>query len=276
VGAVLPDPDLKAGSQVFTINPDGSARLQLTHVKAPAEAGDPNYSPSGRRIAYVSNAGGPFQVWVMRADGSNQHQLVRDPGHDAFLPRWSPDGRHLVFTRCTQPFGFIECTIATVGARGKHLRDLTGGHWAEFDARYSPDGRTIAFSSNREGFLSVIWQLASGHRPRPLTDPDLEALWPDYTPDGQTILFTNNFDRPLSHLFTMNADGGSVHQLTHGALSTQFGSYSPDGTRIVLDRGIPGGEVPGDVLATVNADGTGLRTVVKTGSLTLADWGPQS
>src|SRR6478752_5569292 len=66
VGAVLPDPDPNAHSQVFTIRPDGSGRRQLTHVAAPAQAGDPSYSPDAGRIAYVSSAGGPFQVWLMR------------------------------------------------------------------------------------------------------------------------------------------------------------------------------------------------------------------
>src|SRR5690348_10580356 len=98
VGAILPDPDTHAHSQVFTVRADGSGKRQLTHVKAPVQAGDPSYSPNGRRIAYVSNATGRFQVWVMSASGAHQHRLVVDPRRDAFLPRWAPDGKHLVFT----------------------------------------------------------------------------------------------------------------------------------------------------------------------------------
>jgi Tol biopolymer transport system component len=275
VGAVLPDPDPSAHSQVFTIRPDGSGRRQLTHVAAPAQAGDPNYSPDAARIAYVSSVGGTFQVWLMRADGSNQHRLVRDPGHDAFVPSWAPDGKHLIFTRCTRPFGFVECTIARVRSDGTHLRDITGGHWVDFSARYAPDGRSIAFSSNRRGLISAIWRMRSdGSRMRRLTAPRPEAFWPAYSPDGNTILFGNNFDRPHTDLFTTRRDGSHVRQLTHFGPKTQggFASYSPDGRRIVSDYAPNGGT---EGLAIMNSDGTGLHRIVRTGNLTIADWGVQ-
>src|SRR6476469_5207487 len=73
VGAILPDPDLSANSNVFTVRPDGTGRRQLTHLKAPTQAGDPNYSPNASHIAYVSNATGRFQVWLMRRDGTHKH-----------------------------------------------------------------------------------------------------------------------------------------------------------------------------------------------------------
>lgn len=275
VGAVLPDPDPNAHSQVFTIRPDGSGRRQLTHVAAPAQAGDPSYSPNANHIAYVSSVGGTFQVWLMRADGTHQHHLVHDPRHDAFLPRWAPDGAHLVFTRCTKPFGFVECTIAQVRSDGSHLRVLARGHWVDFDARYAPDGQTIVFTSNRRGLKSAIWRMrADGSRMRRLTAPRPEAFFPDYSPDGSTILFGNNFDRPHTDLFTMRRDGSRVRQLTHFDPKTQggFASYSPDGRRIITDYAVEGSK---EGLAVMKSDGTHLHVIVRTGNLTIADWGVQ-
>ncbi|HEY2298950.1 MAG TPA: hypothetical protein VGH43_14545 [Jatrophihabitans sp.] len=273
VGAILPDPDTQGHSQVFTVRPDGSGRRQLTHVTAPVQAGDPNFSPNGRRIAYVSNATGRFQVWVMTAGGAHQHRLVVDPRRNAFVPRWAPDGKHLVFTRCHKPFGFLECSIATVRADGSHLRVITRGHWVNFDARYAPDGRSIAYSSNRAGLVSAIWQARTdGSAAHRLTRPSPEAFWPDYSPSGRRILFTNNNDRPNSNMFTMRADGSHVRRLTAVKPPRQsgFGSYSPDGQRIVFDRtGLPGHEG----LGVMNANGTHAHTIVQTGNLTIADWG---
>ena len=274
VGAVLPDPDPTAHSQVFTIRADGTGRRQLTHVAAPAQAGDPNYSPDAGRIAYVSSVSGHFEVWVMRADGSHQHRLVRDPRHDAFVPRWAPDGKHLVFTRCSNPDGFLECTIASVRSDGTQLRVLTGGHWTDFDARYAPDGKSIAFTSNRRGIESAIWRMRpDGSGMRRLTSAGPEAFWPAYSPDGNTILFGNNFDRPHTNLFTMHRDGSRVHRLTNFAPNAQggFASYSPDGRRVVSDY--VAGKTEG--VGVMNSDGTHVHMIVRTGNLTIADWGVQ-
>ena len=280
VGAVLPDPDPDAKSQVFTVNPDGSDVRQLTHVAAPGEAGDPNFSPDGTRLAYVSNTSGRFQLWVMNADGSHQRRLLADPGHDAFVPQWAPDGRHLVYTRCRYSPGtnlfppVLECAIATVRTDGTDDRDITSGHWIDFDATYSPDGRSVVFAGYRGGLLSAIWRTsASGGRLHRLTAAEPEAFWPDYAPDGRTILFSNNFDRPASRVFSMRPDGSHITQVTHVGPDDQagFASYAPDGKKIVLDYYTPS---TGDSLAVANADGTHLTPIVATGDLTLADWGP--
>jgi Tol biopolymer transport system component len=275
-GAILPDPDTQGRSQVFTVRPDGSGRRQLTHVSAPVQAGDPNYSPGGRRIVYVSNATGRFQVWVMSASGAHQHRLVVDPRRNAFLPSWAPDGKHIVFTRCHKPFGFLECSLATVRANGSQLRVVARGHWVHFVARYAPDGRKLAFSTSRAGYTSAIWTARpDGSAARRLTRPGPEAFWPDYAPDGQRILFSNNADRPHSNLFTMRTDGSHVRQVSHITAPAQaaFGSYSPDGRRIVYDAAPTTDASPHEGLAVMNADGTHAHTIVQTGTLTIADWG---
>jgi len=270
VGAILPGPDLSANSQVYTVNPDGSHIQQLTHLHAPDQAGDPSYSPDGRRLLYVSNVGGTFQVWIMRADGTRQHQLVTDPGHDAFLPRWAPDAAHLLFTRCSTPFGQLECTIATAATDGSGLHDLNPGHDVDFSADYSPDGRTIVVCSERANLISAVWRMnRHGGSLRRLTDPDLEACWPDYSPDGSRILISDNSDRPQNHLDTMRRDGTGVRTLIDGVL----GRFSPDGKRLVFDRGLPNGH---EGLSTAAADGSNPHMIVTTDNLVIADWGPRS
>lgn len=271
VGAILPDPDPGAASQVYTVNQDGTGRRQLTHVVAPVQAGDPSYSPSGTRILYVSNPTRHFQIWAMNGDGSDQHRLVNDPGHDEFLPSWSPDARTIVFTRCLSVVGTTECAIAVVNADGTGLHDITHGHWQDFVARYAPDGQHIVFSSDRAGLIAAVWRCApDGADLRQLTDPDLEAWWPDYAPNGQRIVFTSNFDRPLGQLYTMTPNGAAVRQLTNFTDNDQgfAASYAPDGTRLVLSAT--------NGLAVLNADGSGLTTIVPVADLIIADWGVRS
>lgn len=275
IGAVLPDPDPGAGSQIWSVNPDGSDPQQLTSVPSPAEAGGPDVSPDGTRVLYVSNVTGSFQVWLMRADGEHQHRLITDPRHDAFVPRWAPDGQHLVFTRCTTPFGFLECTTAAVGVDGSGLHDLTGGHWIDFAASVAPDGGTVAFSSDRNGLAQAIFRVpTTGGPARRVTAARIEAFWPDYRPDGQRIVFGDNFDRPNTNLWTMRPDGSDLTEISHrrGDQNLAFARYAPDGTHLVADLF----DGTAEWLVTLNSDGTGLTKIVETDNLTLADWGTGS
>lgn len=274
-GALLPDPDPDAASQVWSVKPDGTDARQLTHVAAPAEAGGPDVSTDGKRVLYVSNASGAFQVWTMLSDGTHQHRVVRDPQYDAFVPRWSPDGQHLLFTRCNAPFGFIECTIAAADADGANLHDVTSPHWADFSGSYAPDGTTVAFSGDRNGLSSAIFrtQVTGGplHRLTPVVQ---EAFWPDFRPDGHQILFGDNFDRPTTNLWTMRPDGSSARQISHISADQNlaFARYAPDGRHVVADLF----DGTTDWLVTLNADGSGLTKIVETDNLTLADWGTSS
>jgi Tol biopolymer transport system component len=276
-GFILFDPDLSAPSQVFTVRPDGSGLRQLTHVPDGSQAGAPDLSPDGRQIAYVSNESGNFAVSVMNVDGTDQHQVFGRPGFDYLQPRWSPDGSAFAVSACDLTFGFdSECDIDVVHADGTHLRRVVGGHRYNRAPQWSPDGRMIAFDSDRGGFLSAIWVVrAHGGRAERLTDPDLEAFWPSWSPDGSQIVFTSSFDRPHGDVFVMRADGSHVRQLTNVAddsFGAGFASYSPDGSHLVLTSDVLGPQDALD-LFTMRADGTGLHRIVSGQPAVTADWG---
>jgi Tol biopolymer transport system component len=270
-GFIQPDPDSSAHSQVFTVNPDGTDVRQLTHVPKGSEAGDPDWSPSGRRIAYVSNTSGNFALLVMNADGSHKHQLAYTKGWDYFQPRWSPDGTRFVVTRCNQAFNY--CDLDLLRANGTGRRTLVGGHVTNQYPDWSPSGRLIAFTSNRAGYLSAIWVVRStGGGLHRLTTPLTEASYPQWSPAGDRLLFANNADRPHTNTFVLNLSTGRTHQLTHVpyGFDAGFATYSPDGRRIALvidhqDRFF---------LSTMNADGTDVTRLHRRPQFTTyTDWG---
>ena len=272
---VLPFGDRGVGAQIFTVSSSGGPLHQLTHVKASQDAAAPDWSPAGTRIVYESDVTGTMQIWVMRADGSNQHRLFRDPGFDDFTPRFSPDGSKIVFSRCNSTLFF--CRIATITSAGGGLHVLTGGHWVDADPRFSPNGHQIAFDSSRGGYLSAVWVMsASGGNLHRLTKPSLEAFWPSWSPDGTHIVFTSDCCLPFSQVFVMDANGLNVQQLSHVPLPHQagFASYSPDGQRLVLisDLAYTNG---GNDIYTMNAStGKGLTRVTKTQpDASLPSWG---
>ncbi len=80
----------------------------------------PSWSPDGRKIVFVSERDGNFEVYVMNADGSGQRNLTRHPGHDS-APAWSPDGRKIAFT--TKRDGNFE--VYVMNADGSGQQNLT-------------------------------------------------------------------------------------------------------------------------------------------------------
>ena len=278
--------DLSAHSQVFKIRPNGEGLEQLTHVAADQAAGSPDWSPDGQRIAFESNVSGSYQLWVMNADGSDQTQITDNPRFENFQPSWSPDGERILFSRCGVPLGFLAfCDIAEIDADGGNLRTLLhAGRWFNVRPVYSPDGQKIAFSSDRGGLQSAVWVMDhddAGGGPtglERLTSPALRAFWPDWAPSGDRILFTDNCCVPHSNLWTVRPDGSDLTQLTDTppGLDTFFGSFSPNGNRIVTlfsegctNRGCR-------FFWTLRSNGLGLRQVVTDKRNTfLTDWGPR-
>jgi Tol biopolymer transport system component len=166
-------------------------------------------------------------LWLLDTDGGNERRLLgAEEGQQDFAGSWSPDGRTIAFTRCrdTPPdtFGFIEntCAVYTVSSDGSGLREL-----AERSSQpaFSPDGRLIAFVSDRD------------EHGRHATGSDEE-------------MFSNE-------LYVMDADGGNERRLTESeSLNEIDPAWSPDGSRIAFARGGPA-RFKNDVMV-VNADGT--------------------
>ena len=156
-----PNPtDSTAVNDLFTINADGSGVTKLTDsVGASADAA---WSPDGSLIAFDADRGDPNSkqgIYTMRSDGSDFHRVtIRPPGYEFDVsPRFSPDGKRLVFTRfrgkgCPQPYCPSEhAALFTVALDGTGLRRLTTFAIHAGDADWSPDGKRIVFEAYPNG-----------------------------------------------------------------------------------------------------------------------------
>lgn len=112
-------------------------------------------------------------IWVMNADGTNQHRLT--PAiFEAFYPDWSPDGAHIIFTsNCCLPRSEV-WKMRADGSRRTRITDFPKGHQGGF-ATYSPDGRRIVLIADvrhPDGCCNDLFTIRSDgtHRIRVVAD----------------------------------------------------------------------------------------------------------
>ena len=236
-------------SEIHVINADGTDRITLS------EYGDhddykPVWSPDGQRIAFVSDRDeNASEIYVMDADGSNQHRLTNhradvnttlkhyDPWTDSdFGPVWSPDGRSIVFLSRRD----IGVEIYSMRSDGSDERPLTFNNfmrgeepWITDEKQniaWSPDGQHIAFDSDLEnGPLAIYTMNADGCNQRRLTLSGHNGE-PRWSPDGQQILFNSSpgdessctrvsmHPNCLEMIYVMDADGSNQRPLTVGEI----------------------------------------------------------
>jgi tricorn protease len=181
---------------------------------------------------------------------------AQEPIRFARTPDISPDGKLVAFSYLGDIW-----VVETIGGAA---RPVTSHPAHDIGPVFSPDGRQIAFSSNRHGSYDVYVVSAHGGRPRRLTYDSATDMVCGWSPDGKQVLFasTRGTDFPPGfELYTVPAEGGRPRRVT--SAEGREGVFSPAGDRIAYVRG-PGswyrkgyrGSSNDDVWVC-NADGTG-------------------
>ena len=130
-----------------------------------------------------------------------------------------------------------------VGGETGALRRLTDDPAADWSPSFSPDGRHIAFVSERDGNREIYVMDSDGSNPRRLTDDPAADFSPSFSPDGRHIAFVSERDGN-SEIYVMGSDGSNPIRLTHHPAYDFSPSFSPDGRHIVF-----GSERDGEIYA---------------------------
>jgi Tol biopolymer transport system component len=202
----------------------------------------PSYSPDGKSLAFDAQWAGPRRIWIADARGHRPRQVTTDSsdavGHAQ--PRWSPDGRRLVFRRVEK----TTSDIAIADTSGGAITRVTSDAVLDTDPVWGPDGTWLLFSSSRGGGLN-LWRTSV--RPDGRAQGALEQLTsgagddvqPAIAPDGKRIVFAvRGTNADLWRLAVSPQTGlprGEPEPLVATSRVENRGEWSPDGHRIAFN-----------------------------------------
>ena len=222
---------------LFLASADGRNERALL----PADSLDynPSFSMDGKWIVFTSERDGSADVFRVRPDGSGLERLTDDPAFDD-QGALSPDGSMLAFVS-TREGGFANIWLQALSSADRRARPIAKTNAGSFRPSWSPDGKWIAFTSDRDTTRARWdggWELvqstalyivrADGSSLRRLTELGGYAGSPRWSPDGRKIVFYRSTpkdvypgrfgrNRPsISQTVSMDLESGAVHEYTSG------------------------------------------------------------
>ncbi|HEY6866860.1 MAG TPA: hypothetical protein VI792_06365, partial [Candidatus Eisenbacteria bacterium] len=184
---------IEARGELFTVPAENGEVRNLTQTPGVRER-DPDWSPDGRSIAFLSDAGGEYELHVIASDGRGQDRQVTHGGSTfRFPPRWSPDSKKLAFSDKTRTLWV--CDVAT----GK-LQKIDKSEYGEIqDFAWSGDSRWIAYARPAANNFNriVLASLANG-KTTELSDGMTDDFNPSFDPEGRWLYFVSRraYDLP--------------------------------------------------------------------------------
>src|SRR5437867_5382389 len=220
---------------LYVAKTDGSDEKPLLSVAGGMDY-NPAYSADGKWVVFTSERNGSADLYRVKSDGSGLERLTEDPAFDD-QAAFSSDGRQIVFVS-SRDGGHANLWILDVETR--KVKRLTNGLWGDFRPTWSPDGKWIAFSSDRHTpvvpaagrweqlHLTDIYLISpEGAGLRRLTYPGGFCGSPKWSQDSRRLAaycmsgqdsFDNRFERATgkSRLVSMDLATGAQTEIVSG------------------------------------------------------------
>ena len=219
VGNWSDETDYPQGAELYMANIDGSNVKRLTDNKYyDAEV---SVSPDGSKIVFTRQIDGKLDIWMMNADGTNEHQVTFTDDWQEGAPFFLPDNKTLTMRawkrkkKDPNSHDMTLMTVFTVDTDTGKATPITTDSWMNWAPYPTPDGKHYVFvrplkdnPMNWEVFLGSI----DGSAPVRLTYNDSFDGFPSVSPDGTKMLFTRSVGKGfMSDLYTYVMDISSLN-----------------------------------------------------------------
>jgi Tol biopolymer transport system component/DNA-binding winged helix-turn-helix (wHTH) protein len=213
------------------LKPKGEPR-RLTSLKGASY--DPTWTPNGREIIFSSGIASWFDssLWKVPASGAGEpEQLLQFSGRAVSCPTISRSGNRLAYQRAVWDPNIWRLSLSGPGVAAAPPARFIASTRFEAVAEYSPDGKRIAFESDRSGVQSIWVSDADGSNAVDLL-PGVGAVSgsPHWSPDGQRIAFDCDMEGKRTYdIYAIRASGGKPIRLTTDSADDVAPSWSRDG-----------------------------------------------
>jgi dipeptidyl aminopeptidase/acylaminoacyl peptidase len=224
-------------SHLWTINLDTKEKKRVT--EGSFNVGDPQWSPDGRFVVYVSSKGGAQEsvftdisderntdLYVAPAAGGAARQLTTNPGPD-YAPRFSPDGKWMAYLANDDPASWAakidlmlmpaDGVAVVAGGASTPPRNLTGKYNDSINGapKWSPDSGAL-YASGAEGVYGQLLKIAvAGGEPKTIFTSKGAYGGVDLSRDGRTLAFIFNDAKSPNDIWIASSAGSGAKRLTN-------------------------------------------------------------
>jgi dipeptidyl aminopeptidase/acylaminoacyl peptidase len=191
----------------------------------PAVEGYPVWSPDGQRLVFDSQRNGTFDLWITPANRAGAEQLLHGTPSDEIPVDWSADGGYRLYRSSDAEYTASDLWALPMSGESREPIAVADSAFAERMGAFSPDGRWVAFDTDRSGrFEIIVRAFPEANEEFPVSTDG--GLAPQWSVDGREIYFVSlDGTMMAAQVRTSSAEGGPAS--TDVPTSTAFEADTP-------------------------------------------------
>ncbi len=224
---------------IWVYESSGQSRSRLTF--SPSWDAAPRWSPDGTRIAFGSDRTGPYQLYLRESNGAGNDERLYESKNWNLPEDWSPDAQYIIFTE-VDPKTKYDLWVLRLRERKAFPFLETDAN--ESSAKFSPDGKWIAYSSDESGQPEVYVQPFLAEKGGKWQVSNKGGYTPKWSKDGKELFFLSPDNQIMSTEIRSGArfEAGrprplfSIHPFRTPRIAPWYDAFepTPDGQRFVV------------------------------------------